>query len=139
MAHELERNKALARRWFEEAWNQGHLEVGDDLIAPTFVLRSASPETPPGPAALQETVQRTRAAFPDLAYTLLDQTAEADRVVTHWTWTGTHLGELWGVAPTGRRVTRAGATMFRFREGKIVDYWSYWDSAVVIRQLQGAP
>ena len=133
----MDRNKALARRWFEEAWNKGNYVVGEELIASTFILRHAGPDTPPGPEALLRTVKSGRAGFTDLHYTMHDQTAEDDRVVTHWTMTGTHTGPFWGMQPTGRSLTISGATMFVVRDGQFVDYWSFWDSASIRRQLEG--
>ena len=50
-------------------------------------------------------VRMTRDAFPDFTETIEDVVAEADRVVTRFTSTETHLGALRGLAPTGRRMS----------------------------------
>src|SRR5262245_38977139 len=32
----IEQNKATARRWSEELWGQGKLEVADEIVAPDY-------------------------------------------------------------------------------------------------------
>ena len=58
-----------------------------------------------------------------------------DRVMTCMTWTGTHLGELLGVAPTGRRVEYVGAANFGVRDGKTEDGWVVGDTQELWRAL----
>jgi predicted ester cyclase len=62
-----------------------------------------------------------RDAFPDFTETIEDVVAEADRVVTRFTSTGTHLGALRGLAPTGRRLWMAEVAIFRVARGRIVE------------------
>ena len=60
-----------------------------------------------------------RDAFPDFTETIEDVVDEADRVVTRFTSTGTHLGALRGLAPTGRRIWMAEMAIFRVARGRI--------------------
>jgi predicted ester cyclase len=60
-----------------------------------------------------------RNAFPDVQMSVEDQVAEGDMVVTRWIASGTHQGEIMGIAPTGNRVAVAGTSIERVVEGKI--------------------
>jgi predicted ester cyclase len=65
-------------------------------------------------------VRMTRDAFPDFTETIEDVVAEADRVVTRFTSTGTHLGALRGLAPTGRRIWMAEMAIFHGRRNEVL-------------------
>jgi predicted ester cyclase len=96
-----EQNKAVARRFFEEVWNQGKEDVIDEIFAPTVVFN--------GEAITREALKRglagRRAAFSDIHVTVEDQVAEGEKVSTRRTWRATHRGPYRGVAPTGKQVT----------------------------------
>ena len=80
-----------------------------------------------------------RAAFPDLQYTVEDQIAEGDKVVTRYTASGTHRGELMGIAPTGSRVEITGISITRVEDGKIEEIWETHDALGMMRQLGVIP
>ena len=131
-----EQNKALARRVIEEMFNAGNLEVADELLAPDYVDHDPSlPEDVHGPEGFKQYVGMYRAAFPDLHVQIEDQLAEGDRVATRWTGTGTHDGELAGIAPTGKRVTVPGMEIVRIANGRLVEGWEGYDSGTLMRQL----
>ena len=69
---------------------------------------------------------------------MLDQVAEADKVVTRWSVTGTHAGDFAGVPATGRRVTVTGIQTHRVRHGRLIEHWEELDLRGVLRQL-GVP
>jgi hypothetical protein len=50
-------------------------------------------------------------------------------------WQGTHLGELWGMQPTGKKITRTGMLIDHFSDGKIVEEWQWMDWLGMMRQL----
>ena len=130
-----EENKANIRHGFEEIWNQGKLDVVDELVTSDYLLHDPSmPEDMRGPEGFKQFVTMYRTAFPDFHVTIEDQIAEGDKVVTRWTCTGTHQGELMGIAPTGVRGTGvSGVTIDRIANGKSVESWNAWD---VLRMLQ---
>jgi steroid delta-isomerase-like uncharacterized protein len=131
-----EANKALARRVLEEMFNKGNLDVADELLAPDYVDHDPTlPEDVHGPEGFKQYVATYRAAFPDLHVQIEDQIAEGDRVATRWTGTGTHNGELAGIAPTGKRVTLPGMEIVRIVNGKLVEGWESYDSGTLMRQL----
>jgi steroid delta-isomerase-like uncharacterized protein len=135
-----EENKAILRRYFEEAWNQGHLAVLDELVAPTYVNHDpAVPGLPPGPAGLKPIIAGFRAAFPDLQITIDDQVAEGDKVATRYTMRGTNVGEFMGRPPTGRQISVGGMQIERVVDGQIVEHWRKSDDLGMMQQLGAVP
>lgn len=131
-----EENKALARRVIEQMFNEGNLEVADELLAPGYVDHDPSlPQDVHGPEGFKQYVGMYRAAFPDLHVQIDDQLAEGDRVATRWTGTGTHNGELAGITPTGKPVTLPGMEIVRIANGKLIEGWEGYDSGTLLRQL----
>ena len=135
-----EENKALVRRFLEEAFNKGNLGVVDEICASDYVLHDpASPEEIRGPEGIKGFVQMYRSAYPDTDITVEDQIAEGDAVVTRWTARGTHQGELFGVAPSGNRVEVTGISIDRFSEGKAAESWTNYDALGMLQQIGAIP
>ena len=135
----VEENKALARRSIEEPWNQHRMETIDELTAPDFVSHDpANPEVR-GPEGLKQLVSMYVNAFPDVQFTIEEQIAEGDKVVTRYTARGTHSGELQGIAPTGKMATVTGILINRIAEGKIAESWVNWDTLGLMQQLGVVP
>jgi SnoaL-like polyketide cyclase len=90
-----EESKAIVRRWFEDLFNEGTLDVADEIVAPNHVARDpALPDILSGPEGQKHVVSLYRGAFPDAHITVEHQIAEGNEVVTRWTGHGTHQGEL---------------------------------------------
>jgi steroid delta-isomerase-like uncharacterized protein len=136
-----EENKAIVRRYFEEVWNEGDLNVVDELFTTNFVRY--------GPASIEGVVRGSegfkrlvgmyRAAFPDLQIPIEDQIAEGDMVVSRWIASGTHRGEFRGIVPTGTRVEVAGITIDRVPGGKVEETWTNYDTLGMLRQIGAIP
>ena len=129
-------NKALMARYFNEAWNEGNLDVLDELIAPDYVNHNpAFPGLPNGPEGLKPIMAGFRAGFPDLRFVIEEQIEEGDRVVTRFTARGTQTGEFMGIPPTGRSIEVAGIQIERIVDSKIVEHWRVSDDLGMLTQL----
>jgi steroid delta-isomerase-like uncharacterized protein len=133
-----EHNKMLIRRAIEEAYNQGKLEVIDELVDGDFVVHVGSQEVH-GPAAMKQYVAELRGAFPDLRLTIESQIAGGDMVVTRWTARGTHTGSYQGIPPTGKQGSMTGIDIDRFDNGKAVECWTNADELGLLQQLGVIP
>jgi len=135
-----EQNKTNVRRLFEEVWNKGHMQVTDELIAPTYTHHdSSTPDVGRGPEAEKKRVTLYRNAFPDIRFTVEDIIAEGETVVARWSCRGVHSGNLNGIAPTGKQFAITGVTICRFSNGKIVEGFVNWDALGLMRQLGVVP
>jgi steroid delta-isomerase-like uncharacterized protein len=135
-----EENKAVVRRFIEEAWNNGNLEVVDELISPDHVDHDpARADAPQGPAAMRAFIEMYRTAFPDTRIEFSEMIAEGDLVAGPWRATGTHQGELMGIPATGKSISITGMGMDRVVDGKIVESWGNWDAMGMMAQLGVVP
>ena len=136
-----EENKALLRRSVEEVFSaQGDLDVADEIYAPNYVGHNPlDPEDVRGPEGAKEQARMYRSAFPDVRLNFEEQVAEGDRVVTRWIGSGTHQGEMMGIAPTGNQIRVDGITISRIQEGKVVEDWELFNALGLMQQLGAVP
>jgi predicted ester cyclase len=127
---EVARNKAQARRVYEEGLSQGKFEVSytDGFVghsgAVTFRHEDGLAEA-----------KGWRSAFPDLQVGVNLIVGEADLVSVSWTARGTNTGSGNGIQATGKRVEISGLTIFRFVDGAIAEEWTAGDRMGLMRQL----
>lgn len=132
----IEKNKRIITRYFDEVWNQGRLEVLDELIAPNYINHSpGAPNPKPGPEGLKPIVEALRKGMPDVKYTIQDMVITPDKVAVRVVMTGTHTGDFFGIAPTGKHVTVNQFQIERIENGKIVEHWRQTDDLGMMRQL----
>ena len=132
-------NKALVRRFYEEAWGRGELDVIDEVFADEYVRHDLRPGDPaPGPDGIKRITADFRAAFPDLRFDVQIVIAELELVAARWTASGTHTGSWGTLAATGRRATLSGVNIFRFESGKVVEIWNHRDDLGLREQLGAA-
>ena len=130
-----ERAKALVLRHHDEIWSRGNLAAVDEVYAPEFVGHHPGQPDWIGPEGVKDVVIRVRRAFPDFTESVEDVIAESDRVVTRFTASGTHLGPLRGLAPTGKRMAIAEIAIFRVVGDQIVEKWGLADRHGMFEQL----
>jgi steroid delta-isomerase-like uncharacterized protein len=133
-----EENKAVARRFFEEIWNEGDVAKVDEILAPDY-MGQAPPETMQGREGYRQLVSKYKGALPDLQFTIDDMVAERDLVTIRWSNNWTHQGELEGMAATGVKGETTGTTMLKIADGKVVNEWSNWDALGFMQQVGAIP
>ena len=133
-----EENKALVRRFVEEFWNEGNMATADELMAVDAEIHMPTGEVV-DLDGLKGFAATFRGSFPDWHSTLEELVAEGDRVAERWTGRGTHLGELQGIPPTGKRVEAPGSVFYRLVEGKIVEFRGQLDMMGLMQQLGAMP
>jgi steroid delta-isomerase-like uncharacterized protein len=136
-----ESNKAQSRRFFEEVFTKGKMDAITEIFAANHVNHGPGTlqDLPDGPEGVRQVVSFYRKAFPDTQFTIDEQVAEGDRVVTRWTVHGTQKGEMPGIPVTGRPATVTGVTVDRFVNGKIVESWGIFDQMGMLQQLGVVP
>jgi steroid delta-isomerase-like uncharacterized protein len=136
----VEENKALARRFYEEVFNQGNLDVLDELVTQEHLNHDPTlPDVPLGPEGLKQVTNFYRSAFPDANITVEEQIAEGEKVVNRWRARGTHRAELMGVPPSGNRVEITGIDLMRISGGKIAETWPNYDALGMMQQIGAIP
>ncbi len=129
----LEQNKAVARRVFDEIFNQGRFEVADEIYARNFVNHGVHRDA--GLKEDQDAARGWKLAFPDLKMTVLKEIAEGDLVTVLYSVTGTNTGEGNGLPATGKKIEGRGITIWRIANGQITEEWSEFDQLRFMKQL----
>lgn len=128
-------NKTVIRTFIEEVINQGRLERTDEFVIEDFVELDPFPGQAPGREGLKAVILQMRSAFPDIHWAVDEMVAEGNKLVTRFTWTGTHQGEFLGVPATGRSVSIKGIVVDGLEGGKMVDSRMLLDVLGMMMQL----
>jgi predicted ester cyclase len=130
----VKENKEIAYRYFEEAYNQKNIDVLDEIMDENIINHWWEPEIN-GIKIIKEYVAKNLKAFPDVKFTIEDQIAEGEKVVTRVSFIATHKGEFMGIAPTGKKVKVTGVIIFKITNSKIVETWAEMDALSWMQQL----
>ena len=131
-----EENKALVRRFFDEAINQRKLDILDEILAPHFEGNKLEHENRSNTRAeLKAMLAMVFNAFPDYHQTIVDWIAEGQKVVARWTTRGTHQGPYNAIPPTGKVIIEHGIDIFRVVDGQIVEHWVELDLLGILQQM----
>ena len=134
-----EESKAIVRR-FWGVWEEGNIDLVDELLAPDYINHTpATPDQPTGPEGVKGVVAMFRSGMPDLRVVIEDMIAEGDKVAVRYTLEGTHEGELFGVPPTGQRLSIKSISVERVSAGKVREHWRVTDSLDMMQQLGVIP
>jgi predicted ester cyclase len=135
-------NERLYRRLIDEVFNQGHLDVADEIIAPECVEHQRG-GLGDGPEGAKRTAKVLRSAFPDFTLTIEDLVVDGDKVWARQRGGGTNLGNFFGFPPSGKTAYIEVYDVVRFEHGKMVDHWGVPDQLGMLMQLghvaPGAP
>jgi predicted ester cyclase len=133
-----EENKAIVRRFLEETMVRGNLDIIDELLAPDFVDRALIAGQGPTREDFKRSQQDFLDAFSTTSFTIEEQIAEGDTVVTKYRGTGVSRGEFAGIPPKGVEETVVAIKIHRISEGKITEEWSTLDVGPVWEDLARA-
>jgi predicted ester cyclase len=118
-------HRDVARTALEQVCSRGDMTLAPRCYAEDFADHVGRLEYH-GLDGVRRSTAFYRALFDDLAFEVVDQVAEGDRVASRFVLTGSNRGRtvrLWGIA------------ISRFRDGRIVEDWSAFDSLELVRQL----
>lgn len=134
--HVQETPATQVRRVIQEACNNGNLLALEEALA--FPSGPGTPDAPT-PSQLPQLLAAFRAAVPDAHWTIDEQIAQGQRVVTRLSVSGTFSGPLLGLAPPGRPATLRGVAISRFVGGRLVELWLQADLLGFMQQLGVMP
>jgi steroid delta-isomerase-like uncharacterized protein len=131
-------NEALVRRFFEELYNARNVDVADEIIAADFVNHVPQNPSAEGPEGIKATVAAYEERL-DAHWDIQEMHSTGDRVFVRWIGSGTHVGELNGIAPTGATISIEALAMFRIADGKIAEEWTVYDALGLLQQIGALP
>jgi len=110
----IEQNKAIAQRFIEQVWNQGRLEVADELLAPDLIMHNADGGVTKGRDAFKEFISDFRAANRGLHFSVDDVLGEGSEVATR-------------VTIRSDKARETGIGIVCMANGRIVEQWANTD------------
>jgi predicted SnoaL-like aldol condensation-catalyzing enzyme len=122
-------NEDLAIRYQNDIFQEGKLEVADEVLSPDFVIHN--PDLPEelrkGAEGVKKYASALIAAVSDRNLVQDDVFAKGDKVLIRWSNSGTSIGSLLDHKPTiDNRHIATGFDLFRISNGKIVELWQQY-------------
>ena len=105
--------KSIVKRFVDEPWNKGNVDIIDELCAPEYTVTSIASIGKGGREGLKDGIRNYRAASPNLHAEVDVMIVEGNRAAYQWTMTE--------INEQGKFVTMVGITILRFEKGKIVE------------------
>ena len=128
----------IAREYLEN-WNRRDWKAYRQLLDDQYTYTGGDGQTQRGPEAGIAVGQMFATAFPDGRIDLRQIHTAGDTAIVEFTGSGTHSGDLMGIAPTGRHISIPVITVLTVRGGRIVSEREYMDMAHMMRQLGVMP
>ena len=128
----------IAREYLE-AWNRRDWKAYRELLDEQYTYTGGDGQLQRGPEAGMAVGQMFATAFPNGRIDVRQIHAGGDSAVVEFTGSGTHTGDLMGIAPTRRQISIPVCTVLTVRGGKIVSERQYMDMAHMMRQLGAMP
>ena len=128
-----EQNKELVIR-YNEAWNKGDVEALMDTLSPDIVSHTPSGRD----LSLEETLEECKQhpiMYPDQSFSLEDIIVKGEKVITRWTFRGTHEGDIEGFPATGNKIEYTAIEILRVENGKFIESWEAGDVLGLYQQL----
>lgn len=134
----LEANKAIARRYFDEIINQKKASLVDSIFDKDYHLHGLeSGSEGKSSDEVKNFLPSLYKAFPDIHYTISDMIAEKDKVVVIAQANGTQKEEIFGIKPTnGKLANLSEIFIFRIYNNKIIEGWRQVDLYNLFKRLK---
>ena len=127
-------NKEVVRRQLDQVYNHGNYDVLDKHLSPTATLHEMN-TAHVGVESIKQFARNLRTAFPDLRMEVEHIIEEDDWVALTWKASGTHRGNMFGIAPTGKFATVTGQSMYKLDDQRITEAWVQWDVLTMLREM----
>jgi steroid delta-isomerase-like uncharacterized protein len=133
-----EDRKSTIRRLTDQLWNQGNLEVCDEIFAENCSFHDPNFEID-GVQGMKQQAQSLRTANPDLHMDVHDILVDGDLTATRWTMGGTAQGDFRGIPGTGKTFVMTGMVMDKWEGDRIVEEWVNYDLMGTLQQIGIVP
>jgi predicted ester cyclase len=133
----IEDNKKIVSLIADEMWNQGLINVGDEIMEAD--AKYHGPHMPNGTGTREnwkQAITMYRNAFPDCRVVYEELIVCDNIVIGRWKATGTHTGNLPGIEQiTGKQIVIGGITIYKLANDKIIEAWEQLDLLGMWQQL----
>ena len=131
-------DEAVVRRFYEQMCNERKNEIAPEVFAPGHRMHDPQVPAGDGPGAMVDAISAYQQGV-DGHWQIEEIFSTGDRVVARWTGSGTHVGDMNGIAPTGNKVKVDAISIHRVQDGKIAETWQVWDTLGFLQQIGIVP
>ena len=131
-------DEAVVRRFYEQMCNERKNEIAGEVFAPGHRLHDPQVPGGSGPQAMAEVISAYQQGV-DGHWEIEEIFSAGDRVIARWTGSGTHVGDMNGIPPTGKKVRVDAISIHRVAGGRISETWQVWDTLGFLQQLGVVP
>ncbi|MGB8347131.1 MAG: ester cyclase [Ktedonobacteraceae bacterium] len=131
----VEENKAIVRRYLDEAWNKQNVNILDELMTPDYARYVGTSGAHLDREGQKQRLAGLHKAFGELQLVLDDILAEGDEVTIRIRLIGTHRDTFMGVPATGKQITIVAIDILRLVDGKVAEHWGVMDTYGALQQL----
>jgi len=136
MTYTTEQNKAVVIRFNKECVEQGRPESFNELLADNVINHAAPDGMPNGPESFYHFLNEIlRKGFPDLQVEIIEQIAERDLVTSRKMISATHTGEIFGIAPSNKKVQIKVIDIIRLKDGKYAEHWGQSNFLDILKEI----
>ena len=132
------KNETVVRRFYEDMNNGRQNELATELFTADHKMHDPQVPTADGPDGVAAVVATYQAGV-NGHWEINDIFSTADKVVVRWTGSGEHVGDINGIAPTGKKISVSAISIHQMRDGKIAETWEVWDTLGFLQQLGVVP
>lgn len=120
---------------WNEIINEGRLDLFNDSNFTPDIVIHASPQDIVGLESVREFYANYLTGFSDITFTVEDCFGQGNKIAKHWVFEGTHTGEFFGIAATGKTVKVDGVTLVRMEGDRIAEEQDFFDNLEFMQQL----
>lgn len=120
---------------WDQIVNEGKLELFNDSNFTENIVIHASPQDVVGLEAVSDYYANYLTGFSNIKFTVRDCFGQGNKIVKHWIFEGTHTGDFFGIAATGKNVKVDGVTLVRMEGDKIAEEQGFFDNLEFMQQL----
>lgn len=132
--------KEIVEDFIQKVWNEGNVVAIPNFIAEKYKIIHDPGDPWDGMeldvVGFQDRVSRSRAPVPDQCFEIQELYENENSVCITWLWSGTHVGEIAGIPPSGKELRMSGVTVYHFQNNRITGHWQVADRLSVFQQMQ---
>lgn len=103
-----------------QALSDNNPDLVDSVLAPSWEDIPLAPGQVAGPEGIKPIIRMLAQAFPDVKIVVHDMIQEPGRIAARAEISGTHLGEIFGIAPTGKKVSFRLHEFHALEDGRLI-------------------
>ncbi len=134
-----ENNKQFMNSFIDEVINRKNLDAIDKMVSEDFIEHVPFPGQCQGREGLKFAIGSMHIGFPDMNWTMHEQIAEDEKIVSRFVWKGTHNGVFMGIPPTNKKVEVWGMVIDVVRNGLFSESRIIMDTIGLLQQLGVMP